>query len=200
MPILTSFQSLSVYSIKLKQSHSTISIIWFKIDTCMIPTDLDVYFSSISVVNLKWRFQKNNDNGQVVSYVEDTKNKWFCYVRAAKLIRARAIKYGVPTAMPVAIFKEKKTKPKFKHIDDVHIKDILQEAAKHVYNISNKEDLNKFTSHSIRVMACVILHSQNLSTEDIKFRLRWRSDSFRMYLRNIVEIAERHKNAIANLS
>ena len=151
-------------------------------------------------VNLKWRFQKNNDNGQVVSYVEDTKNKCFCYVRATKRIRTRAIKYGVQPDIPVAIFKEKKTKSKFKHIDDVHIKDILQEAAKHVYNISNKEDLNKFTSHSIRVMACVILHSQNLSTEDIKFRLRWRSDSFRMYLRNIVEIAERHKNAVANLS
>ena len=152
------------------------------------------------LVNLKWRYQKNNDNGQVVSYVEDTKNKCFCYIRAAKRIRSRAIKYSVPSNMPVAIYKEKKTKSKFKYIDDVHIKDILQEAAKHVHNISNKEDLNKFTSHSIRVMACVILHSQNLSTEDIKFRLRWRSDSFRMYLRNIVEIAERHKNAVANLS
>ena len=80
------------------------------------------------------------------------------------------------------------------------IKNILQESAKHVYKMTSKEDLDKFTSHSIRVMACVILHSQNMSSEDIKFRLRWRSDSFRMYLRNIIEIAERHKNAIANLN
>ncbi len=92
-----------------------------------------------------------------------------------------------------------KKKKKVNYINDINIKEILQEAAKHVYNISKKEDLMKFTSHSIRVMACVILHAQNMSTEDIKFRLRWRSDSFRMYLRNITEIAERHKDAISKL-
>ena len=52
--------------------------------------------------------------------------------------------------------------------------------------------LSKFTAHSVRVDACVILHSQGVSTEDIKFRLRWRSDAFRMYLRNIVALAEQH--------
>ena len=84
------------------------------------------------------------------------------------------------------------------HIDDVHIKSLLQEAARKVYKITDKEDLAKFSAHSIRVGACVLLHAQNISTEDIKFRLRWRSDSFRMYLRNIVQLAERHRDAIAN--
>ena len=84
------------------------------------------------------------------------------------------------------------------YIDDSHISTCLQEAAKSVYNISKKEDLGRFTSNSIRVGACVLLHSQNISAEDIKFRLRWRSDAFKMYLRNIVELAERHKNAVAN--
>ena len=43
-------------------------------------------------VNLTWRFQKNNDNGQIVTYVKDTVNKAYCYVSAAKRIRLRAIK------------------------------------------------------------------------------------------------------------
>ena len=69
---------------------------------------------------------------------------------------------------------------------------MLQEAASIVYNIKDKKELSKFTAHSIRVGACVILHSQNVSTEDIKFRLGWRSDAFRIYLRNIVALAEQH--------
>ena len=81
-------------------------------------------------------------------------------------------------------------------IDDVHITTILREAASKVHNITCKKELAKFTSHSIRVGACVFLHAQNASKEDIKFRLRWRSDSFRMYLRNIIQLAERHRDVI----
>ena len=101
--------------------------------------------------------------------------------------------------MPIAVYTEiKNGKKKTCYIDDVHIRTLLQEAARKVYKITNKEYLAKFSAHSIRVCACVLLHAQNISTEDIKFRLRWRSDSFRMYLRNIVQLAERHRDAIAN--
>ena len=74
----------------------------------------------------------------------------------------------------------------------------MQEAASKVYGITYKKELAAFTSHSLRVGACVLLHAQNISSEDIKFRLRWRSDTFRMYLRNILQLAERHRDAIAN--
>ena len=154
--------------------------------------------SNAPIVNLTWRFQKNNDNGQIISYTEDKSNKKYCYVSACKRIRNRALQLKQKQGYPIAIFTDDKNKTKILYIDDVHISTILQEAAKAVYNISNKEDLNKFTSHSIRVGACVLLHTQNISTEDIKFRLRWRSDSFRMYLRNVIQLAEKHKDAIAN--
>ena len=152
-----------------------------------------------TMINIKWRFQKNNDNGQVISYVEDPTNKIHCAVEASKTIYKRAIKLKIEKDMPIAVYTEVKNgKKKICYIDDVHIKSLLQEAAKEVYKISKKDDLAKFSAHSIRVGACVLLHAQNISTEDIKFRLRWRSDSFRMYLRNIVQLAERHKDAIAN--
>ena len=105
--------------------------------------------------------------------------------------------------MLIAVYTEiKNGKKKIGYIDDVHIKSLLQEAAKEIYKINKKDDLAKFSAHSIRVGAYVLLHAQNISTEDIKFRLRWRSDSFRMYLRNILQLAERHRDAIraANLS
>ena len=44
-----------------------------------------------SIVNIKWRFQKNNDNGQVISYIKDNINKTYCVVEACKRLHNRAI-------------------------------------------------------------------------------------------------------------
>ena len=152
-----------------------------------------------SVTNLTWRFQKNLDNGQIISYIEDNENKNLCFVRASKRIRTRALKLKIPHEQTIAVFIDTKKGTKKKcFIDNVHISTILQEAASKVYNITSKEELARFTSHSLRVGACVLLHALNQSSEDIKFRLRWRSDSFRMYLRNIIQLAERHRDAIRN--
>ena len=120
-------------------------------------------------------------------------------MEACKRIHHRALNLKIPKDKPIAVFSEtKKTQNKTNYIDDTHIKSILQEAASKIYNIKCKKELSNFTSHSIRVGACVLLHAQNVSAEDIKFRLRWRSDTFRTYLRNILPLAERHKEAIAN--
>ena len=105
-----------------------------------------------SIVNIKWCFQKNNDNGQVISYVIDHKNKTYCAIEASKKIYNRAIKHNIPSNKPIAIFIEvKNNKKKTCFIDDVHIKTILQEAAQSIYHITKKEDISKFTAHSIRV-------------------------------------------------
>ena len=143
--------------------------------------------------------KKNNDNGQVITYVKDVFNRDHCAVEACKRICKRAINLKIQKDKPLAVYTEiNKKKSKVCFIDDVHIKKKLQEAAGSVYNITNKQELSAFTSHSIRVGACVLLHAQKLSGEDIKFRLRWRSDTFMMYLRNILQLAERHRDAIAN--
>lgn len=155
--------------------------------------------SKAYIVNMKWRFQKNNDNGQVISYAKDNSNKQHCAVQACIRLRKRAIRLKIAQDSLIAVFTEtKKGKNKICYIDDVHIKTLLQEAARVVYDIKCKKELSSFTSHSIRVGACVLLHAQNISAEDIKFRLRWRSDSLRMYLRNVIQLAERHKDALAN--
>ena len=70
------------------------------------------------------------------------------------------------------------------YIDDVHNKSLIQKAATSLYKITSKEDLARFASHSIRLGACVLLHIHGVSTDTIKFRLRWRSDAFKAYLRN----------------
>ena len=151
------------------------------------------------ILNIRWRFQKNNDNGQVISYFHNTKDTMFCVVKAAKRIYKRAVLLQVDSDDPIAVFTEKtKTKNKVSYIDDKHICRVLREAASSIYNIKSKDELSKFTAHSIRVGACVLLHSQNVTAEDIQFRLRWRSDAFRMYLRNVIQLAVKHTEVINN--
>ena len=105
-------------------------------------------------------------------------------------------KLKIEARRPIAVFTECKGNKKICFIDDIHISKLLKEAASKVHGITCLKEHGKFTSHLIRVGACVTLHTKNKNAEDIKFRLRWRSDSFRMYLRNIIQLAERHKDAL----
>ena len=68
--------------------------------------------------------------------------------------------------------------------------------AKKCYNITSKEDLARFSTHSIRVGACVALHVANFTTEQIQHALRWRSNAFKMYLRDVIALAEQRNIAV----
>ena len=41
------------------------------------------YINDAEIVKIRWRFQKNNDNGQVLTYTANNTNPQFCPVRAA---------------------------------------------------------------------------------------------------------------------
>ena len=73
----------------------------------------------------------------------------------------------------------------------------IQTAAKAVYGIADHRELARFTTHSTRVGAAVHLHLAGKYDPFIKTRLRWRSDSFLLYLRNVLELAVQHATALA---
>ena len=58
------------------------------------------------------------------------------------------------------------------------------------------KDLQRWSSHSLRVGACVILHAMGFSTLDIQWLLRWRSLAFMSYLRNLIGLANRQNLAL----
>ena len=147
-------------------------------------------------VQITWRYQKNNDNGQKLIFTANDENPHRCPVRAAMRIRARAQKYGISPTSPLAFFREPDGTIAF--ITSKHVEVFLQDLAKKVYNIVDKQELSRFTCHSIRVGACVVLHENNCSGEFIKVRLRWRSDAFLLYLRNTIKLAELHNTAVNN--
>jgi hypothetical protein len=83
-------------------------------------------------------------------------------------------------------------------ITDNDISKVLQEAAAKTYDVSDPDALAKWTSHSIRVGACVSLHETGALPDFIKNRLRWRSDAFLMYLRNTPQLAKKHSRLLGS--
>ena len=152
-----------------------------------------IHITNATIVKLKWRFQKNNNNGEVLSYMLNETNQSKCPVRAAMRIRSRAIRLQVPPTSPIAVFQNQQGFSQF--IDDFHVTKHLQYLAKQVYNVTNPNDLARFSTHSIRVGACVLLHETSQTPDFIKARLRWRSDTYLMYLRNTPKLAQLHNDA-----
>lgn len=134
-------------------------------------------------VTITWRTQKNNINGQQVTFGR-AKTAFLCPVRAVVRIQDRAelIQH------PLGLLGVASDGPITKFDATNH----LRARATRVYGYTDKDDLNMYTLHSIRVGACVLLHEMGKTATFIKDCLRWRSENFMDYLRNTPRIAAQH--------
>ena len=105
-------------------------------------------------VAIRWRTQKNNVNGQLVTFARAT-TAYLCPVRAAWRIQER----GEHIQHPLGMLGVSSTGPIAKHDANQH----LHACATRMYSYMNKTDLEKYTLHSIRVGACVLLYELNKS-------------------------------------
>eukprot|EP00957_Ditylum_brightwellii_P014759 1113132-Ditylum_brightwellii.AAC.1 len=110
----------------------------------------------VELMELMYRFQKNKDNGQREKYSKFTNTK-LCPVRSGLRIRRRAQRLRVKTHTPIAVYSSS-SKKKAKYTSDKDIESVLRLVAKEVYNLTLSKDIKRFSSHSIRVGACVLLH------------------------------------------
>ena len=140
-------------------------------------------------VNIRWRFQKNGDNGQKVLYTRNTVDKRLCTVSEALRIYEHADRFSVKDDAPMAVYLHKGCKT---FMTQLEVEAEMQSCAKKLYNLTLKEDITRYSAHSVRVGACVALHSTGASIMTIKFRLRWRSEKFVNYLRQIKKLAAQH--------
>ena len=145
---------------------------------------------------MTWRYQKNMQNGETKFMARNDRHPNFCAVRAALRIQHRAHAIGNKPRSPVAIYVTKKGQPRL--LTNTHMEQLLRRAAKAVYHITSLQHLQRFSCHSIRVGACVMLHCANFTDTEIQFELRWRSNSFKDYLRNVLCIAVRKRYALTN--
>jgi hypothetical protein len=78
-------------------------------------------------------------------------------------------------------------------------------ASSHGYNLQFRpckaqKAISLWSSHSLRVGACATLYSKGFSKMEIKYLLRWKSNAFMQYLRNLAVTSRRHNLAIKETS
>ena len=127
--------------------------------------------------------------------VRNDTNPQFCAVRAMLRICHRAALYRTHLDQPLAIYRSRTGSCKLLTHKQMEL--YIKSAARAVYNLSTA-GLQKFSVHSLRVGAAVMLHAAGFTADSIKFELRWRSDAFRDYLRNILSMATNKSLSLQN--
>ena len=117
-------------------------------------------------------------------------------MRAIHNIAFRALRLKVDTKGPLAVHATGAKHNTVKYITNVNVEKYLREVAITTYDLTDKEDIQRYTCHFLWVGACVLLHAANSVPETIKVRLRWRSDAYRMYLRDTTQLAHAHNMAV----
>ena len=145
-----------------------------------------------SLLTVCYRFQKNGGNGEKIPYDACPTRPDRCPRLALLRIIDRARRLGIPANAPLAQYKDASGSISF--ITDEIIAQYLRQAAKVAHSITDPNELALRTSHSIRIGACVALRALNHDFVFIKQRLRWRSDSFMMYLRHTPQLAALHSD------
>jgi hypothetical protein len=156
----------------------------------------------VKQITVCWWYQKNGNKTEKKTFVCITGgDTTLCAVSAWLHIVKCWADLGLDDLHPLAVFPDTGTasgSPVL--INAKHINDSLQTAAKAVYNLTDPEAIGCFTTHSIRVGACVALHAAGVQFTEIKFALHWKSDSFYNYLRNLPCQSPRMAAAILNFN
>ena len=73
---------------------------------------------------------------------------------------------------------------------------LFWDAAKAVHLSLTKAELSRYSAHSLRVWACVLLDEAGMAPKFVKSRLQWMGNSFRMYLCDTGVIQDKHRNVL----
>jgi hypothetical protein len=106
----------------------------------------------------------------------------------------KASHLGPPDDMPVAFCRTKKAP--LLYITGSRIATLLREAVKKVRPSTSADDLKKYSAHSLRVWACVLLDKAGMFPSFIQKRLHWLGDSLKMYLCDTKAIQDKHLAAL----
>lgn len=146
-----------------------------------------------------YRTQKNGINGEIKTSTRQPGNKQYCNVEFLLNIVERFNRLvGWNHTVPLAVYKHESGE--IRYITDIDITNVMRANAARTYKLNPKTQkavLQKWSSHSLRVGACVILHSMGFTESQIQFLLRWRSLAFMCYLRNLAFLSDQQNEAIS---
>ena len=163
--------------------------------------------SHIQIVRLfvVWRTQKNGQHGEkrlftLSDHPNSPHDPIFCFY--GLLLSFRECQRRDPRlqedATPLSVYWDPELSC-VRLVTSDEIDAYIRALASRTYNLDPKEkkaELQRWSGHSLRVGACVLLHSMGFQPQDIKWILRWLSDAFVAYLRNTVALATRHTRAL----
>ena len=164
---------------------------------------LDTPVESIARLWLKWRYQKNQQNGIEKLFVPNPDPHGICCVRAvysslSRFARLRARDNRLdPWVTPLSVYWN----PRVACVRLINAHDIetfMRRLAASVYHLDpvvDAADLKRWSSRSLRIGACVTLHTMGFTPLDIQWILRWRSTAFMEYLRNTPTLSGRQVEA-----
>ena len=135
-------------------------------------------------IKLTFRIQKNRQNGQPITFVADNKHPDICLVCVAYQIFLQAKRLGQSDNQPMGVFANHQGITKY--LTASKIAEVLQSFAKTCHPDLTRDEIMRFTLHSIRVWAVVLLDEAGMNTDFIKSWLRWMDDLYRSYLPNTV--------------
>ena len=159
-----------------------------------IKNDHSLTAKHVNYLTCEWRHQKNDDNGQKVTFAGDRDNPNYCVVEASLRVYHRSKRLGMKDHEPMGVYG---AMGKTHFITARKTTALLREAAHHVLGLSKTDpEIKLWSTHSIRVTAANLLHRMRLTDSFIMKRLRWNSDRFLMYLRNTIHAANTHTSAI----
>ena len=145
-------------------------------------------------IQLRFTHQKNRNNGEIKLFVRNSANPSRCFVLTmARIIRRFFRLVGHRTGIPLAVYKRGS---EVVYLTEGVIAKTMKSLACTVYNLDPRTDAVRFSSHSLRVGACVILHANGFTASQIKFLLRWKSDAFMEYLRNVAVLSNQQNRAV----
>ena len=150
---------------------------------------------SIGYVRVTHRVQKNGENGQKVTHAANPQDTELCPVRAAVRIIARARRLGVTAAEPLAAYRQNKGSKEPTWVVKAQVAKYYEQVARSVYSIPEDTKV-AYSGHSLRVGAAVLMYAGNGTGPQIQQRLRWKSDSFLKYLRDVPQAAIQHLNKL----
>jgi len=145
------------------------------------------HYAKATLVRIRWRKQKNAQNGETIDFAAIPNNSSpnsLCPVANAIEIVQRARFIAHPLRL-LGIHSSDTLRSS-------HITSSLRQAARHAHGLTDASDRHRFTPHSIRVGACVLLHEMGASSSFLQKRLRWKSQAFESYLRNTDVLASQH--------
>ena len=135
-------------------------------------------------VQVRFRFDKGGgQNFSVRTFKALPREPFLCPVNTARRILTRWSTICRDERFPICCHQQK---GQTTVLTDTQVTATLREAVVRAYPNPNhvfRQQLNLFRTHSIRVFACCTLVAAGLSTEQIEYKLRWCSTSWKGYIR-----------------